>query len=114
MLWCYTDYDPANWETPPLDLAVHERSFGLWHADGSPKPSVAAVTALTETDRVDSADDYEWIDIEPDEFFLHPGTTSRVSTFAIESAQKPRLTANNGRPLPPRLPKGDRTESSAG
>ena len=36
MLWCYTDYDQAIWADPPLDLAVHERSFGLWRADGSP------------------------------------------------------------------------------
>ena len=30
MLWCYSDYDPALWESPPLDLAPHERTFGLW------------------------------------------------------------------------------------
>ena len=59
MLWCYTDYDPAIWEKPPLDLAVHERSFGLWRADGSPKPSVAAVAAFTGAVRVDSPDDYK-------------------------------------------------------
>ncbi len=72
MLWCYTDYDPAIWETPPLDLAIHERSFGLWRADGSPKPAVAAVAALAGADRVEGPVDYEWIDIEPDEFFLDP------------------------------------------
>ena len=37
LLWCYSDYDPALWESPPFDLAPHERSFGLWRADGSPK-----------------------------------------------------------------------------
>ena len=72
MLWCYTDYDSAIWEQPPLDLAVHERSFGLWRADGSPKPSVAAVAAFAGAVRVDSPDDYTWIDIEPDEFSLDP------------------------------------------
>ena len=45
MLWCYADYAPALFATPPLDEAVHERTFGLWHADGSPKPAVAEVTA---------------------------------------------------------------------
>lgn len=69
MLWCYADYDPAIWDSPPLDLAIHERSFGLWRADGSPKPSVAAVTALTGTTRVNRVDNDEWIDIEPEEFF---------------------------------------------
>jgi endo-1,4-beta-mannosidase len=72
MLWCYADYDPAIWEQPPLDVAVHERSFGLWRADGSPKPSVAAVEAFTGAVRVDGPDDYKWIDIEPDEFFRDP------------------------------------------
>jgi endo-1,4-beta-mannosidase len=77
MLWCYTDYDPAIWGTPPFDRAIHERSFGLWRADGSPKPSVDAVAALTRTNRLDSPDDCTWIDIEPDEFFLDPGTHLR-------------------------------------
>ncbi len=45
MLWCFADYDPAIWNQPPLDQAVHERSFGLWRADGSPKPGVAEITA---------------------------------------------------------------------
>jgi len=72
MLWCYTDYDPAIWEQPPLDLAIHERSFGLWRADGSPKPSVAAVAAFAGALRVESPDDQTWIDIEPDEFFRDP------------------------------------------
>lgn len=72
MLWCYSDYDPAIWETPPLDLATHERSFGLWRADGSPKPSLAAAAALAGADRVKTPDDHKWIDIEPDEFFLDP------------------------------------------
>jgi endo-1,4-beta-mannosidase len=73
MLWCYTDYVPAIWETPPFDQAIHERSFGLWRADGSPKPSVSVVAALTGTDRTDSPRDDTWIDIEPNEFALEPG-----------------------------------------
>lgn len=80
MLWCYSDYDPALWESPPLDLAVHERSFGLWRADGSPKPAVAAIAAFVGADRCDTATgDDSWIDIDRDEFYLDP------------SAQLPRL-----------------------
>ena len=77
MLWCYTDYESAIWDVPPLDQAIHERSFGLWRADGSPKPSVEAVAALTGMERVARADDYTWIDIEPNEFFVDPGTHLR-------------------------------------
>jgi endo-1,4-beta-mannosidase len=69
MLWCYTDYVPAVWIKPPLDVATHERSFGLWRADGSPKPSVEVVEAFTGVDRTDGPGSYEWIDIEPDEFW---------------------------------------------
>jgi len=79
MLWCYSDYDPALWERPPLDLARHERSFGLWRADGSPKPSVAAVGAFAGADRRHGVDDDTWIDLDRDEFYLDP------------SAQLPRL-----------------------
>jgi endo-1,4-beta-mannosidase len=72
MLWCYSDYDPALWESPPLDLAPHERSFGLWRADGSPKPSVAAVASFAGADRCDNADDDTWIDLDREEFYLDP------------------------------------------
>jgi endo-1,4-beta-mannosidase len=72
MLWCYSDYEPALWASPPLDLARHERAFGLWRVDGSPKPSVAAVTAFVGAERcaVEHAD--AWIDIERDEFRSDP------------------------------------------
>jgi endo-1,4-beta-mannosidase len=72
MVWCYTDYDPAIWAKPPLDIAVHERSFGLWRADGAPKPAVAAVQAFTGTTRLDVSDNQAWIDLDPDEFYANP------------------------------------------
>ena len=71
MLWCYADYDPATWSKPPLDLSVHERSFGLWRADGSAKPSVAQVSAFAGRSRL-PAPDQEWIDIEPQEYWQRP------------------------------------------
>jgi endo-1,4-beta-mannosidase len=73
MLWCYSDYDSTIWENPPLDLAVHERSFGLWRADRSAKPSAAAVEEFSGTPLIDRPDDHKWIDIEVDEFLLDPG-----------------------------------------
>ena len=69
MLWCYADYTPAIWGNPPLDSAVHERFFGLWRADGSPKPSVAAIEEFSGHDRIAAPDRYQWIDIDPDEFY---------------------------------------------
>jgi endo-1,4-beta-mannosidase len=72
MLWCYTDYDSATWNEPPLDLAVHERSFGLWRADGSPKRSVAVVEGFAGARRRAGPADYPWIDLEPEEFLVDP------------------------------------------
>jgi endo-1,4-beta-mannosidase len=72
MLWCFTDYHPSTWDSPPLDHAIHERSFGLWRADGSEKPSVAAVSAACgRPTRPRSA--HPWIDIEPREYWQRPG-----------------------------------------
>jgi len=73
MLWCYSDYDPALWETPPLDLAPHERTFGLWRVDGAPKPAVAAVAAFVGAERCGAEDADTWIDIDRSEFGRDPG-----------------------------------------
>lgn len=73
MLWCYSDYDPALWQNPPLDLARHERTFGLWRSDGSPKPSVAAVAAFVGAERCAVEHPDAWIDIERDAFWSDPG-----------------------------------------
>ena len=43
LVWCYADYAPSIWSLPPLDLAAHERHFGLWRWDGTPKPAVATL-----------------------------------------------------------------------
>jgi endo-1,4-beta-mannosidase len=68
LLWCYADYHPDLHGRPPLDLARHERTFGLWRHDGSPKPSVAEITARRDRPRRGSDPDRTWIDITPDEF----------------------------------------------
>ncbi len=76
MLWCYSDYAEAIWGRPPLDLAVHERSFGLWRADASPKPAVAVVEAFAKRCAAPPADspiaDSTWIDLDPAEFYRAP------------------------------------------
>jgi len=61
---------PGLWESPPFDLAVHERTFGLWRADGSPKPSVAALAEFVGADRCAAGDIDAWIDVDRDEFLL--------------------------------------------
>ena len=86
MLWCYTDYVPATWANPPLDVAVHERSFGLWRADGSPKPSVQVVEGFSGVDKLAGPDGYEWVDIEPEELWDSAGNLSRLYDRYRESS----------------------------
>jgi endo-1,4-beta-mannosidase len=74
MLWCANDYHPSIWDDPPLDEATHERSFGLWRADGSPKPSVATVRAASRLDVKRDPDELAWIDMETDEFYTNGGS----------------------------------------
>ena len=70
-LWCFSDYDLALFDRPPLDLATHERTFGLWHADGSPKPALSEVTRRVGA-AVEPAPDTPWLDIDRDEFAASP------------------------------------------
>jgi endo-1,4-beta-mannosidase len=76
MLWCYSDYDRAIWQHPPLDLAVHERSFGLWHSDASPKPSVATISTFARLGLSVAASpalaDDAWVDLPVEEFYHAP------------------------------------------
>jgi endo-1,4-beta-mannosidase len=71
MLWCHADYAPAIWGQPPLDVARHERSFGLWRADGSPKPAIDAVHAFAKSTTLvrEPIADSAWLDIDAADFY---------------------------------------------
>lgn len=71
LLWCYADYARPIWGEPPLDQAVHERHFGLWHADGSPKPAVAELARWRNVPRASAPDD-AWIDLRRERFYEAP------------------------------------------
>jgi endo-1,4-beta-mannosidase len=47
--WCFADYDRSLWDKPPCDVVIHERSFGLFRADGTLKPAGEAVKAFAAT-----------------------------------------------------------------
>ena len=102
MLWCYSDYAEAVWEFPPLDLAVHERSFGLWRADASPKPAVAVVEAFAKRRAAPAADgpiaDSTWIDVDAAEFYRAPGSELprlyRRYCEAMGALGRPRANVN--------------------
>lgn len=68
LAWCYADYQPSLFDRPPLDLAVHERTFGLWRADGTPKPSVAEFVKRRDLPCVPASAAQPWLDVTPSEF----------------------------------------------
>jgi len=72
VLWCYSDYAPELWDRPPFDEAPHERFFGLWRADGTPKPAVEVIRAWSGLPRRPPHSDFTWIDLAPSDFFAAP------------------------------------------
>jgi endo-1,4-beta-mannosidase len=68
LLWCFADYVPALHRRPPFDEARHERSFGLWRADGSAKPAVAEIIRRTGRLRQSPPEDLPWLDLDVSEF----------------------------------------------
>ena len=72
MLWCYGDYAETLWTDPPLDEATWERWFGLWRADGSPKPAVTEVTSFERIGRASAQQGFPWINIDRKEFYTRP------------------------------------------
>lgn len=76
MMWCHTDYAPELFDSPPFDLAPHERSFGMFHADGSPKPAAAQALEFSHEHHIVSREPrisaYQFVDIAPEEYFRAP------------------------------------------
>jgi len=73
LLWCFADYAPAVHGRPPFDEALHERSFGLWRADGSAKPAVGEITQRVGLRQLAGPAKLPWLDIEAAEFADDPG-----------------------------------------
>ncbi len=69
--WCYSDYDPRIWPQAPFNTLVHERSFGAFRKDGSPK-EVAGVLAGADRSPGDTRLSMDWIDITPEEYWRDP------------------------------------------
>jgi endo-1,4-beta-mannosidase len=67
-LWCFSDYFHELASTPPFDDAPHELSFGLWRADGTPKPAVREVTERAGAACVVPQPLGAWLDIDVDTF----------------------------------------------
>lgn len=77
MLWCYGDYAEWLWNWPPLEHAVHERYFGLWRSDHSPKSALAEVKCFQNLERLEQPDDFSWIDLDCEDFYADPSPNLR-------------------------------------
>jgi endo-1,4-beta-mannosidase len=73
MLWCFADYVPELWNTPPCLNSVHERFFGLTRADGSLKPHAKVLKAFAaQKPSVLPIPAYAKLHIDADEFYQDP------------------------------------------
>jgi endo-1,4-beta-mannosidase len=73
MLWCYADYVPELWDSPPCNEAKHERFFGLVRPDGSIKPHAEAIRRFAATKpTVQPPQRTVTLDITPEEFYTDP------------------------------------------
>ncbi len=75
--WCYSDYQPHLFDQPPLKENPHERSFGLFKSDGSPKKAVGVfqefAKGVKEAADTGAAWDLSWLQGEdPDRFYQKP------------------------------------------
>jgi len=77
MLWCFADYHPSLWPEPPLDVAKHERHFGLWRYDFTQKPALDQVKRFAGRPRRQPSTDFAWIDMEPEDFYRDPSMNLR-------------------------------------
>ncbi len=71
--WCYGDYAKSLWAVPPLDEKKHERYFGLFREDRSPKTFMSLLNRLT-LNRKEKPLTFDWIDIEPEQYYRSPRT----------------------------------------
>lgn len=72
MLWCYSDYAREIWDEPPFDVAPHERSFGLWRADGTPKPAARCLARYRGVERRTVPAHPGWIDLDRTRYYDAP------------------------------------------
>jgi endo-1,4-beta-mannosidase len=93
MLWCFADYHDSLWSDPPFDDFPHERYFGLWSNDYSPKPALAEAQCIAGTKRKKWPDQLPWIDILPRDFYRDPlGNLRRFFHDYCESLTREELT----------------------
>jgi endo-1,4-beta-mannosidase len=73
--WCFADYDRSLWDKPPCDYVIHERFFGLFRADGTPKPAALAIRDFAATNpKVRAPEKTVILPVAADVYYHHPQT----------------------------------------
>lgn len=72
LAWCYSDYDDSLWSKPPLDRAVHERTFGITRSDGSVKPMGQIISRFAGEGRKVKRGSPLPLGFSPDEYYRSP------------------------------------------
>ena len=71
--WCYADYSPQLWDKTPLKENRHERYFGLFRHDGTPKPAAYLFKDIKPALNYPDQSKIKWLDaFERDNFYLDP------------------------------------------
>jgi endo-1,4-beta-mannosidase len=93
LLGNYSDYDPSLFGRPPYDTCHHERSRGLFRADGTIKPHAQVIRNFAESNPLVQSPPSRRavLDISTDEYYENPLRHSR-RFFETFSAQHSGMT----------------------
>jgi endo-1,4-beta-mannosidase len=77
--WCYGDYHPQLFASPPFTSALRERTFGLVRSDGSEKPAAGVFRQLRKRRNAatltrDSVGVASALDVTADEYYRSPSS----------------------------------------
>jgi endo-1,4-beta-mannosidase len=96
MLWCFGDYAQALWDLPPLDRATHERYFGLWRQDGTPKQALSKLPPARQPPTSHPVDNFQWIDVKAEDFYSNPKENLRRLYQRFRSINERVLKGQDG------------------
>lgn len=96
LAWCFADYHPHLWDRPPLDRRIHERYFGLFRSDHSPKPALEAFKTqrLYEPAPEKVEKRHPWLqDYDREEFYSDPigNLSAMYEQYRLHKGLEPQL-----------------------
>ena len=89
--WCAYDYAEQLWDQPPFDACEHERFFGLYRADGTPKATLQPWRELAaqRDGPLPPPHGLEWINLQPERYWDAPlASLQRLYGRFIEASRQ--------------------------